>query len=300
MDSSRAEVKVGATVLAALIILIAGLIWLKGFRIERSRYRQDVWFPNIGTLASGDPVSISGVTKGKVAAVTLDSGGVRVTLWLANEVALRRDASFTIKNVGLMGELFVDVQTGVDPGFMPRDSVPRGEYDTGIPEVMGMMGRMTADIRDLVHAVRSTIGADTTLARLSMIAANLEQISRQTAAMVERNQGGIDGAVTDLSEAARRLRTTVEANEGAVTRAVQRADSASARILTFADRLDSLSTGVQEVVSDLRTGEGTLPRLIHDDQLLKRWEETVTEIDALVADIRANPQKYLKVKVSLF
>jgi phospholipid/cholesterol/gamma-HCH transport system substrate-binding protein len=300
MDGSKAELKVGATVLVALIILVAGLFWLKGFRLEKSRYRQDIWFPNVGALGVGDPVSVSGVTKGKVAAIALDQGGVRVGLYLANDVTLRQDALFTIKNVGLMGERFVDVQTGTSPGLLPRDSLPRGEYDTGIPEVMGLMGRMTQDVRDLVHAIRSSVGSDSTLARLNAIAASLEQVSKQTADLVERQRGGIAQTVDDLSAAASRLRRTVESNEGAVSRAVERVDSASVRIMAFADRLDSISTGVQQVVADLRTGEGSLPRLIHDDQLLRRWEETASEIDALVGDIRANPRKYLTVRLSLF
>jgi len=300
MEGSKAELKVGATVLAALIILVAGLFWLKGFRLERSRYRQDVWFPNVGALNVGDPVSVSGVTKGKVAAIALDQGGVRVGLYMANDVALRQDALFTIKNVGLMGERFVDVQTGTSPGLLPRDSLPRGEYDTGIPEVMGLMGRMTQDVRDLVRAIRSSVGSDSTLARLNAIAASLEQVSKQTADLVERQRGGIAQTVDDLSAAASRLRRTVESNEGAVSRAVERADSASVRIMAFADRLDSISIDVQQVVADLRTGEGSLPRLIHDDQLLRRWEATASEIDALVGDIRANPRKYLTVRLSLF
>jgi len=300
MDGSKAELKVGATVLVALAIFVAGLFWLKGFRLEKSRYLQNVWFPNIGTLAVGDPVSISGVTKGKVGAIELDQGGVRVGLYFSNDVVLRRDALFTVKNVGLMGERFVDVRTGTAPEPLPRDSIPRGEYDTGIPEVMGLMGRMTDEVRDLVKAVRASVGSDSTLARLSAIAASLEQVSRQTASLVERERGGIAQAVDDFGAAAARLRRTVEANEGAVTRAVNRADSASSRLVAFTDHLDSLAVGMRSVVADLQRGKGSLPRLLQDDQLLRRWEETVGEIDGLVSDIRANPRKYLTVHVSLF
>ena len=53
-SSSRAEIKVGATVLIALIIFIGGLLWLKGFRLDKDNYVQAVWFPNIGTLTVGE------------------------------------------------------------------------------------------------------------------------------------------------------------------------------------------------------------------------------------------------------
>lgn len=298
--SSKAEFKVGATVLIALFILITGLLWLKGFRLEKSRYSQEVWFPNIGTLSIGDPVSISGVNKGKISSIELDQGGVRVGMLIANDVQLRADARFTIKNVGLMGERFVDVRAGNSEELLPRDVVARGEYDTGIPEVMGLMGRMTEDIRELVVAVRATIGADSTLQRIATIAANMERVAQQTSDLIDRNQAGIDHAVSDFGRAARQLRLTVEKNDDAVTRAVLRFDSTSAQLASFAGRLDTLASAAHAVVNDFHNGDGTLPRLLHNDQLLRRWEDTANEIDALVRDIRANPKKYLKVDVSLF
>jgi phospholipid/cholesterol/gamma-HCH transport system substrate-binding protein len=64
--------------------------------------------------------------------------------------------------------------------------------------------------------------------------------------------------------------------------------------------LDTLSGDVRRVVDNISTGEGSLARLINDDQLVRRWEATAGEIDELVADIRANPKKYLHVNVRIF
>jgi phospholipid/cholesterol/gamma-HCH transport system substrate-binding protein len=300
MDGAKTELKVGITVLVAVTILVVGLLWLKGFELHKSRYLQYVWFPNIGALNVGDPVSISGVNKGKVESIALSEGGVKVGLYLANDVPLRRDASFTIKNVGLMGERFVDVRTGSAAEPLPIDSVARGVYDTGIPEVMGLMGHMTEDVRDLVQAIRASIGSDTTLDRLAAVASSLERVSSQSATLIEHNQAGIDKAVVDFGAAAAGLRRMIESDDQLVDRSVHRIDSTTARLAIFAERLDSLATAAHSIVSDLRTSQGTLPRLIHDDQLLRRWEATVNDIDELVGDIRANPKKYLKVNVSLF
>jgi phospholipid/cholesterol/gamma-HCH transport system substrate-binding protein len=92
----------------------------------------------------------------------------------------------------------------------------------------------------------------------------------------------------------------IETDDQLVNRSVHRIDSTTARLAIFAERLDSLATAAHSIVADLRDSQGTLPRLIHDDQLLRRWEKTVEDIDELVGDIRANPKKYLQVDVSLF
>ncbi len=300
MDGAKTELKVGITVLVAVAILAVGLLWLKGFELRKSRYLQYIWFSNIGALNVGDPVSISGVNKGKVESIALSEGGVKVGIYLANDVPLRRDATFTIKNVGLMGERFIDVRTGSAPEPLSIDSVARGDYDTGIPEVMGLMGHMTEDVRELVQAIRASIGSDSTLDRLAAVATSLDRVSNQTATLLERNQSGIDKAVADFGAAAAGLRRMIEADDQLVDRSVHRIDSTTARLAIFAERLDSLATAAHSIVTDLRDSQGTLPRLIHDDQLLRRWEKTVNDIDELVGDIRANPKKYLKVNVSLF
>jgi len=300
MERSGTEFKVGLTVLLALVIFVGGLLWLKGFRLRTSRYTVQVMFPNVGTLDVGDPASVSGVTKGEVAAIDLQGGEVIVGLYMSNDVSLRSDATFTIRNIGLMGQRFVDVRTGYSPHPLPLDVPADGFYDTGLPDVMGAMGRMTEEVRDLIHAVRSTIGSDTALAKIQAISASLERVTSQTAELIEEHQDAVSQTVEDLRGAAGSLRRTLQENEGRIARTVDRFDSAAVRLGLFAARMDTLSGQVRDVVDELRTGDGTLPRLIHDDQLLRRWEATADELDALVGDIRDHPGKYLKVKVSLF
>jgi len=118
--------------------------------------------------------------------------------------------------------------------------------------------------------------------------------------MVNDHEKAVSRIVADLGATASSLRETVESNAVRVSETFDRFDSAAVELRAFASRLDTLAINVYAVVEELRTGEGTLPRLIHSDQLLRRWESAAKELDLLVTDIRANPGKYLKVKVSLF
>ena len=47
-------------------------------------------------------------------------------------------------------------------------------------------------------------------------------------------------------------------------------------------------------------GEGTAGQLLHDKQLYENMNGAVTELHSLVKDIRADPKKYLNVRVSIF
>src|SRR4030067_3524768 len=112
MDNRTVEIRVGLTVFRALTILILGVMWLKGYRYNVSRYQVKVIFPNAGVLGPGDPVTVSGVDKGKVEKIELYQGDVLVTFNLTEDVVLKEDTRIRLANVGLMGERGIDIPTG--------------------------------------------------------------------------------------------------------------------------------------------------------------------------------------------
>ena len=75
-------------------------------------------------------------------------------------------------------------------------------------------------------------------------------------------------------------------------------DTATTEIYTLSlhDALPiyTLSQNVHALVYDIHSGKGSLSRLINDDQLVRRWEATANELEALITDIRENPGKYVR------
>jgi phospholipid/cholesterol/gamma-HCH transport system substrate-binding protein len=69
-----------------------------------------------------------------------------------------------------------------------------------------------------------------------------------------------------------------------------RFQSTQARTETF------LATG-DSVLSKMNRGQGTLGLLLNDPSLYHRADSLLVELRALSADIRANPKRYLSVRV---
>ena len=57
---------------------------------------------------------------------------------------------------------------------------------------------------------------------------------------------------------------------------------------------------LDDLVDKLNEGQGTAGQLLKDKQLYENMNKTVNEMQALLADIRKDPKKYLNVKVSVF
>ena len=84
---------------------------------------------------------------------------------------------------------------------------------------------------------------------------------------------------------------------------MNRGEGTAGKLLTdeaLYKRIDALTGRVDEVVRKLNEGQGTAAQLLNDRQLYDSLNKTVTELGGLVADIRKDPRKYLRVKVSIF
>jgi len=57
---------------------------------------------------------------------------------------------------------------------------------------------------------------------------------------------------------------------------------------------------LDDLVTKLNTGEGTMGQLLKDKQLYENMNKTVGEFQSLLAEIKKDPKKYLSVKVSIW
>jgi phospholipid/cholesterol/gamma-HCH transport system substrate-binding protein len=126
---TRLDLAVGTFVLAG----IAALAWLAlkiggGALIGGETFAVRARFTNLGGLAPGASVLISGVSVGRVEKVELDERYAAVaTLRVRRDVALPTDTMAAIRSSGLIGEKFVSLSPGADevmlePGALITDT----------------------------------------------------------------------------------------------------------------------------------------------------------------------------------
>ena len=300
MASRNIEFKVGAVVLIGLILLGGSLIWLEQFQLTNDSTVIKVHFDDVGTLAIGDKVTVSGVHKGKVNKMNLTKGGVEVELVVSSEVELMQDAQIVIKNFGVMGERFVSITPGKDSVALDISQPINGQYDAGLPEVMGLMGEMVVELHDLVGTLKKTAVSDSSLNKFSNTIHNLESVSKSLKNYVERNEGKLDETADNFLKASKHLNRTLAQNSNKIDSVATRFDRVSIELEKFVGQLDTLSVSAREFAESLNNPEGTLKLLTDDRRLYDDLRKTADNIDDLISDIRANPKKYLTVKVSVF
>jgi len=84
---------------------------------------------------------------------------------------------------------------------------------------------------------------------------------------------------------------------------LQRGEGSAGKLLhddAIYNRLDSLSARLDSLIGRVENGEGSAGKLIRDPEFYNNMNGAAEDLRKLIADIRKDPQRYLRVKVSLF
>lgn len=147
----------------------------------------------------------------------------------------------------------------------------------------GTLGRLLYDeqLHDRLNA---------SLARLDAILEDVQQ-GQGTAGKLVRDPSLYNEARAAIAEV---RRTVEELNAGRGTAGKLLTDDALYR------RLDNLVARADDLMARLGTGQGTVGQLLVNSNLYESLNGMTGELRGLIKDIRAEPKKYLRIKLSLF
>lgn len=324
----RREFVVGVTVVAAVLAVTAGALWLSQTSLNRDQVVRSARFREVGGLKPGAPVTLRGVKVGRVTAIRLAADEwVQVDMEFDRSAELPPDPAVVAASSSLFGEwranilglaeqqddreLLATLEQARAAGgeAWPGATLPDiGELTQQASRIAGDVANVTkrlegvldtsavkelkASIQDLSQISRRLAGfARSQTQRLDTVGENISVGStafvRTVARLDSATAGGIVPevagntrmALADLRKAAADLREVTEAaaqNKVSMVQALQSADS---------------------ILKRIERGQGTLGMLASDTMLYREATLTFQEARALIADIRNNPKKYLKVSV---
>ena len=295
--SRTREIQVGVTVLLALGITLWGVTWLKQLSLARRVRVWHVTFPQTGGLSTSDEVQVNGLRKGNVQSVALVRDHVSVDLALASDITLTTDCRVAVRNVGMMGEkvIAVDLHASGTP-YAATDTIP-GIYEKGIPEVMAGVGGTIDAISELAMQLKALADALDKNGNLTETLTNLHDTSEELKAAVVENRAQLRLTIANFNASSRTVKSLTTDREAELRRALDSFERSAAGLERLTLRLDSLRATLQSVSGKVDRGDGSLGKLVNDPRLYDEARQTVTELKALLADIKANPKKYVQVKV---
>lgn len=329
------EFAVGLAVLAAVLVVIGGALWLGQSDLSRRQVAYSARFRTVGGLGVGAPVTLRGVRVGRVNAIRLVENE-----WVETEFSLNRGVQLPAKpavisaSASLFGEWSANIINYDIPPTDPnlRDALAESDRAGGdawpgatlpdIGQLTAQASRIAGDVGDITQRIAQAFDS-TALKNVQESVNDLAIISKRLVAFanaqtdridrvsrdVAQTSGAFAGATQSFQVAVARLDTATSDNQLADILNNGRASSADLRqaaadlrsVMTAArENQVSLVRVVQQadsLITKIQQGNGTIGMLATDSTLYRETTKTVIQLRELLEDIQAHPKKYLKISV---
>jgi phospholipid/cholesterol/gamma-HCH transport system substrate-binding protein len=330
----KTDILVGVVVVLIAIATTGAVAWVKQADIGKRQREMVARFRDVGNARVGNAVVIRGVVGGRVQTIELaPNGWVDVHMKVDPSVQLPADPVVLLNESSLFGEWQATVierdalphdealqreiaDPGRGPGVLPGASQP------GIGKLTAVAGQIAGDVanvagrvevafdeqaaRELRGSIRNASDLSTTLSSVVRAhASDLDVLSvelrkavetlNRAANTVQATAGRVDSATT--SPQVQSIVTDVAAASTELRKAATQVNDLSARFGKSQARLDALLATGDSVLSKINAGQGSLGLMVNDPSMYRRTDSLLVQLRALVADIQANPKKYISVRI---
>jgi phospholipid/cholesterol/gamma-HCH transport system substrate-binding protein len=197
-------------------------------------------------------------------------------------------------SLGQVNELIADIRGG-------RGTLGKLVTDDALYTELQAFVSSAAAVTKAVDAGQGTIGGlvkdPAAYAALKSSLQNLQQVTDR----INRGEGALGKLVNDDAVGRSIANTTSHMDQ--ITDRLAMGEGTAGKLLTdqqLYDRLNGMIDRVDQLVAGLDAGKGTAGQLLHDQQLYENMNRAATELRDLLAAIRKDPRKYLRVTVSIF
>jgi len=298
------EARIGIGVLAAAVIFIAGVVYLRGIDLRSKQYELKVFYRNVNGLKEGDVVSVAGLSIGRVESMALAGRGINVVLSIQTKVHLPKDSKAILKSETIMGGKFIEITPGMATGMLANGDTLGGLYEADLSELTATLSPITSNVLGILENVNSTFDQPTRQ-RIQKIVAELERSSARLEDVIRTGGKSADASFADLSAFSRDLAGAARTIDSIAHDERLNIDTSVASFARWSRNMERVSSQLETaagalngVLGKVNRGEGTLGKLVQDERLYNHLDSLSMNLNLLVKDLRENPQRY--VRLSLF
>lgn len=282
-NQRKTEIKVGITVLVGILIFIWILGWAKNFSLSSDSRLVKVMFNNVSGLEIGDQVTVNGMKKGFVKDMRVKPNKVVVELSINKDIKLKRDASFAISMLDLMGGKKVEVFPGVADSEIDYNKIAIGQFFADIPSAMSLFGSVQDDIVTVLKDVKislKSLNKYLTDERLSndvkKSLSNLNLLTEKLNIILSENREDIRNLTQNTVE------LTEKSNE-ILTDNKQNIDELFFNLKSVFQKSDTLLTDLNKLSKETINQKNNAGKLLYDDKLILDLKKTLEQVNELTS-----------------
>jgi phospholipid/cholesterol/gamma-HCH transport system substrate-binding protein len=295
------EIKTGILALFAILLLIYGYSFLKGsdlFSKERTFY---VSYDNVAGLTVSAPVTINGYVVGKVKKIEFenDLGGLLVSFSVNKDFNFSKSSIVRIYSTSVIGGNALAIIPIISKDNIAVDGdVLKGEIEKG------MLESLTSGIKPLENRIYTTLsGLDSLLSNFNSV------LNEETKNNLKNAIGSLTNTMSSFEDTSSDLNTLLKENKPKLDSTFSYLEITTGNLATFSDSLNQIDINrmathlettlesFNSIMHKFENGEGSIGKLINDENLYKNLEAASKELEELLRDLKENPKRYVHLSV---
>lgn len=283
MRELTTEAKVGLLV----IVIIAALIVVTRRIADQpsggasSGYALYATFDSAAGLTKSTTVEIAGVPVGEIEEITRAGNKARVKMRINRDVALPLDSRVVVVGKGILGDKAIKIVPGAaEQGGLLRNNeeIPTGSPEADFDQIIKRVDAIAQDVQAITGSLREAIGTAEGQAKLQAMVDDLAEFSDNLAQLSTDNREALNEIVENLRQMSERLNQVID-NSG------EDLDETFVEIKKAAVKLDSSLTSIDSIAAKVDRGEGTIGRLINDDDTVEGLNEAIGGVNDIIERI---------------
>ncbi|NGY37986.1 MCE family protein [Flavobacterium sp. XN-5] len=296
------EIKTAILVIASILLFIWGYSFLKGRDLLSSYKILYVEYKTVEGLAPSAPVTLNGLEIGRVVAITIDesTGNLLVELQIKSDFPISKSSIAAIYEPGFIGGKQIAIEHNFNDKTLALDGERlQGVIRLGLTDKVAdklvplqeKLDKVMANADNLITGINNVLDQKAqedlrvSLAELSKTMEQFHKASLSMNTILDENKTQIKGVVTNFNK--------VSGNFAKISDSLNKADLGKS-----VRNLNQTLAKVDGLMNGLKSGNGTMGKLLNDDALYANLTKTSRELELLLQDVRLYPTRY--VNVSLF
>ena len=282
-DEKRTEIKVGITVLVGILFFIWIFGWAKNFSLQSNEQLIKIRFNNVAGLEIGDKVTVNGLRKGYVKDMHVEPNYVLVEVSIDNDVHLKKDATFAISMLDLMGGKKVEVFPGESAESYDMNKTAEGKFYADIPSVMSLFGSVQDDLVTVLKDVKISLHSmnkyltDEKLSKdVKTSITNLTELTAKLNSILSENRDDIKQLTSNAVELTKKSNEILTDNQ-------ENINELFSNLKTVVNKSDTLLSKLSTFTEQTMGQQNNIGKLIYDENIIKDLKQTLKQVNELTS-----------------